>query len=303
MNNKNSVLGKGLSALFDEEDPISSEKKTNNKKSNNVVEIDCSDIIAGKFQPRKKFDEEAISELKDSIKENGVIQPIIVRKLDNGKAAFEIIAGERRWRASKSLNIKKIPVVIKELDDNKALEIAIIENIQRQSLSTIEEAEGYKKLQTQFNYSQEELANKLGKSRSHVSNMLRVLTLPENIKSLIDESQLTIGHAKMLVNFNESIRNKIIEKVIDNQLSVRQTEKLCANIRSKVSENKKKQELEQGKVSELNEEKNSDIAELERAISGKLGLKVEINENKEKSTVVISYENLSQLDKILHKLS
>lgn len=298
MSKKNNVLGKGLSALFDENDPISSKTSEDNSSSpptNNVIEVSCSDIIAGKFQPRKKFDDEAICELKESIKENGVIQPIIVRKLQNGAALFEIIAGERRWRASKSLNIAKIPVVIKELDDNKALEIAIIENIQRQSLSTIEEAEGYKKLQTQFNYSQEELASKLGKSRSHISNMLRVLTLPDSIKLLIDDSKLTIGHAKVLVNFNENIRNKIIDKVLAEQLSVRQTEKLCANIRTKANEKKKTQPADKNKT--------SDIIELEQAITSKLGLKVEINENKENSTVIISYENLSQLDKILHKLS
>ena len=266
-------LGRGLSSLIGE---------TKIEVQSNQIPI--TDLIANKYQPRKIFDESNLDDLTNSIKERGIIQPIIVRKSNIDKLKFEIIAGERRWIAAQRADLHNVPVVITEADDLKSLEFAIVENVQRQDLNPIEEAQGYKRLINEFSYDQEKVSKFIGKSRSHITNCLRLLTLPENVIRLIEIQKLTHGHAKVLVGLENA--DFVATKIIEKKLSVRQTENFV-----KIFKNKKKQ---------LKINKDPNIKELEKSLSEKIGLNVAIKNNKQnKGTISFGYKELDQLNKII----
>tara|TARA_B100001057_G_scaffold491524_1_gene581960 strand:- start:1505 stop:2353 length:849 start_codon:yes stop_codon:yes gene_type:complete len=267
-------LGRGLSSLIGE----TKVEKTTNK-------LLLSEIVPNKYQPRKNFDEENLNDLTKSIKERGVIQPIIVRKSSSENLKYEIIAGERRWLAAKKAALHEIPVVVTEADDLKSLEFAIVENVQRHDLNPLEEAQGYKRLIDEFSYDQEKVSKFIGKSRSYITNSLRLLNLPQQVIRLVEEKKITAGHAKILVNLQnaEFIANKIIEK----KLSVRQTESFVKIFKNK--KNSGSQKL-----------KDPNIKELEDSIIEKIGLNVSIKNNKlNKGTISFSYKDMDQLNKII----
>mgnify|MGYP000446280791 FL=1 len=266
-------LGRGLSSLIGE---------TKIEASKNQLSI--SDLIPNKYQPRKIFDEDNLNDLTNSIKERGILQPIIVRKSNDDKYKFEIIAGERRWLAAQKAGLHTVPVVITEADDLKSLEFAIVENVQRHDLNQLEEAQGYKRLIDEFNYDQEKVSKFIGKSRSHITNSLRLLTLPLEVVKLIETQKLTAGHAKILVGLENSsfVANKIIEK----KLSVRQAESFV-----KIFKNKRQKP---------NNVKDANIKDLEISVSNKIGLNVLIKNNKNnKGKISFEYKGLDQLNKII----
>ena len=267
-------LGRGLSSLIGE---TKVESKTN--------KLPLSDIIPNKLQPRKNFVEENLNDLTNSIKERGVIQPIIVRKSNSDNSKFEIIAGERRWLAAKKAGLHDIPVVVTEADDLKSLEFAIVENVQRHDLNPLEEAQGYKRFIDEFAYDQEKVSRFIGKSRSYITNSLRLLNLPSEVLKFVEEKKITAGHAKILVGLENAvfIANKIIEK----KLSVRQSESFVKIFRSK---NKG--------ISRIPIDPN--IKNLEQSIIDKIGLNVLIkNKKNNKGTISFSYYDLDQLNKIV----
>jgi ParB family transcriptional regulator, chromosome partitioning protein len=266
-------LGRGLSSLI-------GETKIETKKN----ELSISSLIPNKYQPRKIFDEDNLNELTNSIKERGIIQPIIVRKSKDDETKFEIIAGERRWLAAQKAGLHNVPVVVTEADDLKSLEFAIVENVQRHDLNPLEEAQGYKRLIDEFSYDQEKVSKFIGKSRSHISNSLRLLTLPPEIIQLIETQKLTAGHAKILVGLENAsfVANKIVEK----KLSVRQAENLVKLFKSNGHKNKNS--------------KDANIRDLENSISQKIGLNVIIKNNKRnKGTITFLYKEIDQLNKII----
>tara|TARA_Y100000591_G_scaffold195688_1_gene169378 strand:+ start:789 stop:1631 length:843 start_codon:yes stop_codon:yes gene_type:complete len=266
-------LGRGLSSLI-------GETKAEPQKN----QLPISDLIPNKYQPRKIFDEENLKDLTNSIKERGMIQPIIVRKSSNNSSKFEIIAGERRWLAAQRVGLHNVPVVITEADDLKSLEFAIVENVQRHDLNPLEEAQGYKKLIDEFSYDQEKVSKFIGKSRSYITNSLRLLTLPVDVIKLIESQQLTAGHAKILVGLDNA--SFIASKIIDKKLSVRQSEAFV-----RIFKNKK---------SKSHIAKDSNIIALELSISNKIGLNVDIQNNKRnKGKISFEYKDLDQLNKII----
>ena len=265
-------LGRGLSSLIGE---AKVEPQTN--------QLQVSDLIPNKYQPRKIFDENNLEDLTNSIKERGMIQPIIVRESKVSEGKFEIIAGERRWLAAQRAGLHNVPVVLTEADDLKSLEFAIVENVQRHDLNPLEEAQGYKRLIDEFSYDQEKVSKFIGKSRSHIANSLRLLNLPDDVIKLIETQKLTAGHAKILVGLDNAsfVANKIIEK----KLSVRQAENFV-----KIFKKRKKLSLT----------KDTNIIALELSISNKIGLNVEIKNNKRnKGKISFEYKDLDQLNKII----
>ena len=266
-------LGRGLSSLI-------GETKIEPKKN----QLSISDLIPNKYQPRKIFDEINLEELTNSIKERGIIQPIIVRNSNNDKSKYEIIAGERRWLAAQRAGLHNVPVVITEADDLKSLEFAIVENVQRHDLNPLEEAQGYKRLIEEFSYDHEKVSKFIGKSRSYITNSLRLLTLPEDVIKLIETQKLTAGHAKILVGLNNA--SFVASKIIEKRLSVRQTENFV-----KIFKNKK----QKSSIS-----KDTNIIALELSISNKIGLNVDIQNNKRnKGKIAFEYKDLDQLNKII----
>jgi ParB family chromosome partitioning protein len=266
-------LGRGLSSLI-------GETKAEIQKN----QLPVSDLIPNKYQPRKNFDETILKDLTNSIKERGIIQPIIVRKSDNENSKFEIIAGERRWLAAQRAGIHTVPVVITDVDDLKSLEFAIVENVQRHDLNPLEEAQGYKRLIDEFSYDQEKVSKFIGKSRSYITNSLRILTLPDDVIKLIESNKLSTGHAKILVGLNNA--SFVANKIVDNKLSVRQAENFVQLFK------KKRQKL---KIT-----KNTNIIALELSVSNKIGLNVEIQNNKRnKGKISFEYKDLDQLNKII----
>ena len=266
-------LGRGLSSLIGE---TKIEISTNN--------LSISDLVSNKFQPRKLFEEEGPLELTNSIKERGIIQPIIVRKSSRDKSKYEIIAGERRWLAAQKAGLHEVPVVITEADDRKSLEFAIVENVQRHDLNAIEEAQGYQRLIDDFGYDQEKVAKFIGKSRSHISNFLRLLTLPNEVLKLIELKKLSPGHAKILVGLNNA--ELIARKIIEKKLSVRQAENLA-----KIFKNKNRP---------LKSQQDINLQALENSVIEKVGLNILIKNNKNnKGSLVIEYKDLDQLNKII----
>ena len=266
-------LGRGLSSLMGE---IKVETQKN--------QLPTSDLIPNKFQPRKIFDESSLEDLTNSIKERGIIQPIIVRKSKDDNSKFEIIAGERRWLAAQKAGVHNVPVVIAEADDLKSLEFAIVENVQRHDLNALEEAQGYKRLIDEFHYDQEKVSKFIGKSRSYITNALRLLSLPIEILKFIEERKITSGHAKILVGLDNSVF--IAKKIIEKKLSVRQAENFVKLFKSKNSKNKN--------IKDVN------ISSLEVSISEKIGLSVNIKNNKRnKGSISFFYKDVDQLNKIV----
>ena len=266
-------LGRGLSSLI-------GETKTDVQKNQLLI----TDIVRNKYQPRKIFDEENLNDLTNSIKERGILQPIIVRKSAEDKSKFEIIAGERRWIAAQRANLNNVPVVIIEADNLKSLEFSIIENVQRHDLNPLEEAQGYKRLIDEFSYDQQKVSKFIGKSRSYITNSLRLLTLPPEVIKLIEEQKLTAGPAKILIGL-ENI-NFVANKIIEKKLTVRQAENFV-----KIFKNKKRK---------LIKTKDANIKDLEKAISEKIGLNVTIKNNKRnKGTITFFYKEIDQLNKIV----
>ena len=266
-------LGRGLSSLI-------GETKIEDVKN----QLPISDLAPNRYQPRKNFDKNNLEDLTNSIKERGIIQPIIVRKLIGGKTKFEIIAGERRWLAAQKAGLHYVPVVVTEADDLKSIEFAIIENVQRHDLNPLEEAQGYKRLIDEFSYDQEKVSKFIGKSRSYITNSLRILTLPEDVIKLIESHKLSTGHAKILVGLNNA--SFVANKIIENKLSVRQTEKFVQLFKNK----KQKAKIV----------KDANIIALELSISNKVGLNVDIqNNNRNKGKISFHYKDLDQLNKII----
>ena len=266
-------LGRGLSSLIGE---------TKIKTQTNRLSV--SVLIPNKYQPRKIFDEENLNELANSIRERGILQPIIVRKSNDEQSKFEIIAGERRWLAAQKAGLHDLPVVITEADDLKSLEFAIVENVQRHDLNPLEEAQGYKRLIDDFSYDQEKVSKFIGKSRSYITNALRLLSLPDEVIKLIENKKLSAGHAKILVGLENA--SFVANKIIENKLSVRQTEnfvKLFKNKRQKPSNSK-----------------DANIMHLEMSIVNKVGLNVEIkNKKNNKGKIIFEYKDIDQLNKII----
>ena len=266
-------LGRGLSSLI-------GETKIEDQKN----QLPVSDLIPNKYQPRKNFDEANLEDLTNSLKERGMIQPIIVRKSNNDNSKFEIIAGERRWLAAQRAGIHNVPVVITEADDLKSLEFAIVENVQRHDLNPLEEAQGYKRLIDEFSYDQEKVSKFIGKSRTYITNSLRILTLPDEVIKLIESKKLSTGHAKILVGLPNAsfVANKILEK----KLSVRQAEAFV-----KIFKNKK---IKSSKT------KDTNIIALELTIANKIGINVDIQNNqRNKGKISFEYKDLDQLNRII----
>jgi len=266
-------LGRGLSSLI-------GETKVETQKN----QLSISDLIPNKFQPRKIFDEVNLNDLTNSIKERGILQPIIVRKSNDESSKYEIIAGERRWLAAQRAGLHNVPVVLTQADDLKSLEFAIVENIQRHDLNPLEEAQGYKRLIDEFSYDQEKVSKFIGKSRSYITNSLRILTLPSDVIKLIESQKLTTGHAKILVGLENA--NFVANKIIEKKLSVRQAENFV-----KLFKNKR----QKSKIT-----KDANIIALELSVSNKIGLNVVIQNNKRnKGKISFEYKDLDQLNKII----
>jgi ParB family transcriptional regulator, chromosome partitioning protein len=266
-------LGRGLSSLIGE-----------TKAEININKVPISDLVSNKFQPRKTFDEDSLQDLTNSIKERGIIQPIIVRKSSEDSSKYEIIAGERRWLSAQKAGLHEVPVVVTDADDLKSLEFAIVENVQRNDLNAVEEARGYQRLVEEFSYDQEKVAQFIGKSRSHIANFLRLLTLPESVLKLIETKKITVGHAKILVGLDntEFVANKIIEK----NLSVRQSENFVKIFKIKKQSYKKP--------------RDANLQSLENSVQEKIGLNVLIKNKKNNTgSLVLEYKDLDQLNKII----
>ena len=267
-------LGRGLSSLIGEG------KVSSNTKAS------ISDLTRNKYQPRKKFDETSLNELSESIKSRGIIQPIIVRD-SNGNSKYEIIAGERRWLAAQKAGLHEVPIVVIEADDKKALEFGIVENVQRHDLNAIEEAEGYKRLIDEFSYDQEQVAKFIGKSRSHITNSLRLLSLPNEVIEFVKENKISPGHAKILVGLENC--QLISKKIISKKLSVRQAESL---VRAYKTPSKK-----------LMKNKDPNIRILEQNLMEKIGMNVEIkNKKNNKGSIIFNYKELDQLNRIIESV-
>lgn len=323
---KKKRLGMGLSSLLSKDDELTSviKAKITKKKDENPVigqrrptlgkvqirkndsvthqtttsqtMMPIQNLVSGKFQPRKTFDLTELDELAESIKANGVLQPILVRPLSPASSSYEIIAGERRWRASQIAKIHEVPVIIRNFDDETALGVAMIENLQRSDLNLIEEAEGYRSLMHSFQYTQEKLSTQLGKSRSHIANVLRILSLPKYVRGYIVKGDLSFGHARSLVTLSEDEAVQLTDQIVDSGLSVRQTETLVKKIKSP---NEKKEYNVDGSSSFI----NPNIEFLEKELSTLLGLKVEFSHKSNNSgKMSINYKSLDQIQPVIDKL-
>lgn len=288
--NKNRGLGRGLSALI-------AESKQGSEEGQKALGLDS--LVPGKYQPRSNFDDEKLQELAESIKRNGIIQPIIVRPVKNKINTYEIIAGERRWRAAKMAGLSEAPVIIRDIADRDVMELALVENIQRQDLSPLEEAEGYQRLIREFSYTQEELAGTVGKSRSHIANLMRLLALPDEIKDLLTGGSLSMGHARALLNVENAV--EIAKEVVAKDLSVRQTEKLAQGANGGAAARNGGAGRGGHHAPQMGS-RDEDILALEEMLTRKLGARVGIISRGKKGEITISYETLEQLDLILRKL-
>lgn len=284
--NKRKSLGRGLGALLGEDADISLELESGTPlQADTMVEV--SRLAPGKYQPRTEFDEEALNSLAASIREKGVLQPLLVRRLGD---KYEIIAGERRWRAAKLAGLDKIPVIEKEFTDQEVLEVALVENLLRENLSAIEEAEGLQRLIDEFSHTQEALSQIVGKSRSHIANILRLLSLPERVKTMIKEGKLSAGHARALVGLDNA--EALAKQIIEKGLSVRQVEDLVAKLKEGRKPETKKTAA-----------KDEDLAEIEKDLIKKLGLRIKITPSKQGGgKVVMQYGSVAELDMILNIL-
>ena len=271
---------------------------TLDNKEGDQVKLPIQNLISGKFQPRKHFDQTELDELAESIRSNGILQPILVRPLNEKGSSYEIIAGERRWRAAQIVKLHEVPVIIRDFDDSTALGVALIENLQRSDLNIIEEAEGFRSLMLKFEFTQEKLSSQLGKSRSHIANVLRLLSLPNTVKRHISNGDLSFGHARVLVSLPEEKAKEVADRIIDEELSVRKVEKLVNQIKrtQAVSSNSKNYDT-------IDNSNNVNIDYLERELTVLLGLKVEFNhKNNNSGTMSIRYKTLDQIQPVIDKL-
>ena len=273
-------LGRGLDALFGEDEA----------SLGSVLQLDIKLLKPGQFQPRGHFDEDALLSLADSIRAHGVLQPLLVRPLTGHEDHFEIIAGERRWRAAQEVGLGQVPVIVQDLDDQATLEIALIENLQRQDLSPIEEARAYKRLIDEFGHTQAQLSKRLGKSRSHLANTMRLLNLPEIVQQMLADGQLSSGHARALVAVDNA--EEIAEQIVRRGLSVRETEALMASKRKGRSVSR-----------ETFKSRDEDIVALESELSNLLGLDTKIKLKGQGGQLIVAYKTLDQLDSLLQQLS
>ncbi len=306
-------LGRGLSSLISDKNlqpqPVAQPNVANNSapvaevqavKENHNVTADVAtnslfypnieSIISGRYQPRTHFKQEELQELSESIKANGVVQPVLIRRIEGKENSFELIAGERRWRASKMAGLNVIPAVLMEISDKKAMEVGLIENVQRQDLNILEEAAGYKRLMSEFEYTQEELSHAIGKSRSNIANTMRLLSLPDGVKGFVEQDKISAGHARCLLTMDDP--EKIASEIIKKGLSVRQTEQWVKKI------------AEQGAQAATPKPvgKSPEVKQLEKELGDKLGMNVSISVAKDKGSVKIAYNNIGQLNMLLDKL-
>jgi len=297
---KPSPLGRGLSALFGDADasyqpapraPVARAPDAAPAKAGTLQRMPVTWLKSGMFQPRRHFDEEALQELAASIRERGILEPLLVRALPGGaRDSYEIIAGERRWRAAQIAGLHEVPALIRELTDREALEFGIIENVQREDLSPLEEGEGYKRLLEEFGHTQDALAKIVGKSRPHITNMLRLLTLPEGVRRLIAEGKLTTGHARALVPVKNPLA--LAQEIVRKGLNVRQAETLAKRDQDNPEIHKKKANAQDG----------ADVIALEKELERVIGLKVKIATKGKAGTLTLHYKDLDQLDDIIKKL-
>lgn len=307
-------LGRGLNALFgdDEGDTpgaapgIKAEAKTEEpsaKTSDGRRVLNVAQIVPGKYQPRHTFDDSTLNELATSITEHGLIQPIVVRSLNDG--TYELISGERRWRAAQKAQIHQIPAIIREMDDKTALEIGLVENLQREDLNPIDESRALKQLIDTFDYSQDQVAEKVGKSRSYVSNMLRLSELSAEVVGMVEDGEITAGHARALLGLDDRTQLELAKRISKGHMNVRQAEKLAGEHKGTSSVGKKKMDnlgkkIEKGAASE----KDINTLSLEREISNVVGMNVSIDMlDQQTGSLTISFRNLDQLDEVLHRLS
>lgn len=297
-NSNNNRLGKGLSSLL-------GEKKLNFNSGLLSVDISADKVqkIAidllkpNRFQPRKYFNEEELAELADSIREFGILQPIVVRKLAEDLSKFEIIAGERRFRAAKIANLEQVPVIVKDFSDKDVLSLAIIENIQRSDLSVMEEAEAYFALINDFNYTQQEVADLVGKSRSHVANLVRLIDLPDEVKEFLYRKEIDMGHARALIHCDKAV--EIANMIVENNLSVRETESLVRDYNSKANA---RRDIKKAQLDMINREY---FKKIEANLSSKISLKskIQFDTKKNKGKIVISYSSIEELENFLRKIN
>jgi ParB family chromosome partitioning protein len=316
-------LGKGLSALMSDSYSQTAEVTAAQQgdaapRDGAVVTLALDEVEPGKYQPRDYFDQGALQELAESIRRNGVVQPILVRRAADGK--YEIIAGERRWRAAGIAGLRQIPAIVRTYEDKKVLEIALVENVQREDLNPLEEAAGYQRLIEEFTYTQEELAATVHKSRSHIANLIRLLDLPEDIRHLLAENKLSMGHARALFGAPDALQ--LAHDIIARGLSVRQTEKLVRQNKGVPAEQRPRKSRAETQApaaaasqaplpaslqpvlepSRTYMQRDPDIMALEETLSENLGLKVAINDRGQSGDITISYASLEQLDDILRRL-
>ncbi|PKU21779.1 ParB/RepB/Spo0J family partition protein [Telmatospirillum siberiense] len=291
-------LGRGLSALLGDPVVAAVDQAADGEFSQagsplkGLRNLPIEKLQPGRYQPRRVFDQSAIDDLVESVKEKGILQPLLVRPCPDEPEMFEIIAGERRWRAAQAAHLHDVPAIVRNLSDREALEVALIENLQRQDLSPLEEAEGYRRLMDDFSHTQEELAKTVGKSRSHVANTMRLLALPDPVKHMLDDGSLTAGHARALLTSSDPVA--LAEQVIGKGLNVRQTEKLAQQGPEKAKSRK------DGASAPV---KDADLLALERDLTNILGLKVSIVLQGKGGEISVQYSTLEQLDDVLHRLS
>jgi ParB family chromosome partitioning protein len=288
MSEKSPRLGRGLAALIGDMNPVDVRA---GEQENGIKQIAIEKIIANRANPRRDFDDMQLEELTASIAQKGVMQPLLVRPSANDSEVFELIAGERRWRASQRAGLSEVPVIIKDVDDKESLEIAIVENVQRTDLNSIEESMGYEQLIEEFSYTQNDLAKVIGKSRSHVANSLRLMKLPKEVRDMISVGQLTAGHARALITHDNPLL--LAKKIIKQGLSVRQVEAMLKGGNSKKTS---------PSVTKDSDQKNADIIALEKRLSDALGFSVGIEDRGNIGKVNISYKSLEQLDDIIARL-
>ena len=280
-------LGRGLSALFGDDEESNNSKAPRKDTQTLAIEL----LRPGRFQPRRNFDDDSMKTLADSVRAQGILQPILVRRSPDNANTYEILAGERRWRAAQLAQLHEVPVVVREIGDREASEIALVENIQRQDLNAIEEAQGYKRLIDEFKHTQEALAQAVGKSRSHIANTLRLLTLPADVQAMIDDGSLSAGHARTLVTARDPMA--IAKDIVKLGLSVRQTEGMV-----RTQNDARNDKAEPAKI----HGRDPNVAALERELRELLGLKVTIATDAKGGTLSMRYNTLDQLDEVLAKL-
>lgn len=288
-------LGRGLSALMADVDPKPENTPDAPSGSTRKPEalVDIARISANPDQPRQYFDQKDMDELVESVRQKGIIQPLIVRPDPNSADGYQIVAGERRWRAAQRVSLHKVPVIVRDLDDTEVLELAIIENIQRSDLNPVDEARGYQQLMDRFGHTQEKMAEALGKSRSHIANMVRLLTLPEPVLEFVQKGELSMGHARALVPAENPLA--LAQQIIAKKLSVRDVEKLLKSQRTEVNASKVRKAPA----------KDADTRQIEKDLSAALGMTVSIDHvaGGEKGKLIVQYKNLEQLDDVCRRLS